>query len=736
MNIKTKWFVFLPLSFIPTAYAEVIVDGSLGGGNQVVVGPNYDINEGLGVRQGANLFHSFSQFNINTGEVANFTTNAQTQNILARVTGGQSSLIDGKIVSNSSANLWLMNPGGWVIGSNASFNVNGAFHLSSAHGIGFANGELFFADPTSQSVLSVAEPIDYQFKAGQQANITFDHATLVMQDGKDISVVGGDIHMKNSFISAPGGRVLLASNAGQGRWRMDGSGLTQLSGVGGIINIEHDIKRDAVGLNAIDSDKQASIFKPSLASSSDEREISAGLIQLSAHEINLKNALIVSQAWDNTNAKPTILQADNIHFNSSAINNNVNGSKNAGGVEIYADNLVMENISEISSNTKLGTTGFGGNIFLDLQNSLTLLDTSGINSNVGGNKGGDINVKADNISINDFSVLRVATNSDGDAGNLTINTHYLGLANGATLDTATTGLDVPENKIAGNGGKLIINAEQIALNQKGLISSSSFAEGNAGNIDITTNNLSLTDGSNIEAKSEGVGSTGAISLGVKGIMKVQQDSKINTSALKTNGGNISINSQGLAVQQSQIVTSAGEQGNGGDISINTDTLIMSGGFIQANTAAADASGGNIQVNATTTLATQEGILVGDNERQQFSPNSSLNVIQAAAPDGVSGQVNVSTVELNIAGQLAKIDSSLVANKTIANDPCNVARDEEMSSLIETGHGGLPVKASDSINLPLHRHLPKDSLQPQSKLHSVDKTLAFLSAHDDCQQELN
>lgn len=715
MNITVKWFVLLLLSFIANVYAEVIVDGSLGGSNRALRGPVYNINEGLGQRQGANLFHSFSHFNINTGEEARFNVNGLTQNILARVTGGKSSLIDGLISTNSPANLWLMNPAGWVVGKNAQLNVNGAFHLSSAHGIGFAGGEMFFADPMSQSVLSAAAPIDYQFKSGDQAIITLDQADLIMSENQDISVVGGDIHMKNSSIIAPGGRILLASNSGQGQWHFDGTGLTQGNGSGGTINIEHDTASQ----------------KTSLSNSDDfsDSATSAGTLQITAHQINLENASIFTNAGDNKNAGDTTLQADQIHFDASFIDNNVLGSKNAGTIEFVANDLIMENGSTIRSDTSSETTGQGGDISVDLKGKLFLSGQSGISSFSQGNNGGDIKLNSDSIVLKDKSFISVATWFDSNAGDLNIATNQLILNNEATLSAATL-------NGKGNGGKISINAGSISLAQGSDITSSSLVEGNTGTIDIQANNLSLTD-SKIWAESEGTGATGTINLDISDTLKVQQDSQINTLALETDGGDIIIKSQGLAVQQSQIVTSVeGSQGNGGDITIDTGTLIMSGGFIQANTAAVGASGGEVQVNATNTLASHGGILSGGDERQQFSPNSNLNVIQAAAPEGVSGQVKLSTVELNIAGQLAKIDSSFVAKKPIANDPCNVARNQKMSSLIRAGHGGLPAKASDSINLPLHHHLSKDKLQPQSQLNSAEQKLAFLSAHDVCQQDRN
>ncbi len=689
----------------------------MGGISQNLPGPDYNIHEGLGHRQGTNVFHSFSQFNINSGENAHFNTNGLTHNILARVTGGDSSLIDGQISSNSTANLWLMNPAGWVVGQNAQLNLQGSFHLSTANSIGFTSGEMFFADPVSQSVLSAAAPIDYQFNSGQQAKITLDQADLIMPEGKDISLVGGDILMKNSSISAPGGRILLASNAGQGKWHFDGTELTQISGSGGTIDIEHD------------SESPAGLLSPSLNSSNFLTDTSAGTLQLTAREINLKNAYIVTQAWEDKDAGNTKLKADSIHLDASFIDNKVQGSKNGGNIQIIAGDLIMDNRSKISSDTNTGTTGQAGDIRVDLRGQMYMTDQSGITSTALGNRGGDITVNSDSIILNDVSVIRVATQSDSDAGNLNILTNQLALTEGGTLDTATVFGQ-------GKGGDLSIKADNIALSQDGLITSASFAEGQAGNIDIQANNLSLADNSEIRGSSVKSGTTGTIRLAINDLLKADKSS-INTVASESDGGSIHVESKALALLNSVLITSAeGQQGNGGDITINTDTLVMSGGFIQANTTAQGASGGEIQVNARNTIASQGGILVGGDIRQQFSPTSRLNVIQAAAPDGVSGQVDLSTVELNIAGQLAKVDSNFVAQKTIANDPCNVARNEKMSSLIQTGQGGLPVKASDNINLPLHRHLPKEGLQPQSQLDSVNKQKIFLSANNVCKQELN
>ncbi len=696
MVTQIKWFLYLPFSLFSVAHADVIVDGSLSGSQQNLSGPSYSISESLGLRKGSNVFHSFSQFNINAGEEANFITSRPTQNILVRVTGGNSSLIDGTISANSFANLWLMNSAGWVVGKNAKLNVNGALHLSTANGIGFTDSTTFFADPASQSVLSSTIPLDYQFTSNIQTKITIDQADLVMPDNHILSLVGGDIDIKNAHISAPGGSLLLASNQGEGQWRFNGEELTQASGSGGIINIEHD------------DTSSASLSNPSLttsrAKSDDFPSMSAGTLQITSGQINLRNAYILAESWNNQDGGDSTLRANQINFFSSKVNHDASGISNAGSVHVFANNLVLEKESKISTDTKnipMEKTGNGGNVNINLTGQLNMSEKSKLSSFAGSGDGGEINIRANSIALKDNANMEVNTTGNSDAGNLNIVTNQFFMADGSSLGTSAQ-----DNK--GNGGNILIQAGDLVLIQKGMISSESYedSQGNAGNIDIRAHNLWLSYGSQLLGESEGSGKAGRIQLTVGNTLHMQQGSSVSTKAQKTNGGPININSKILVLEHSKIETSVeGLQGDGGNINIDTETLVMNGGFIQANTAAAGANGGDIQINAENTLASQETILTGGDVRQEFTPISTLNIIQAAAPDGVSGHVNLSTVELNIAGQLAKIEPRFILQAKIANNPCQIERNKEASSLVSTkGKVDLLFKASDSANLPLQPQL--------------------------------
>ncbi len=111
--------------------AQVTLDGTLGPAG-ALPGPNYAITADLGRQVGGNLFHSFGQFSINTGESATFSGPNSVSNIIGRVTGGNVSFIDGALRSTiPGANLYLLNPAGVLFGEHAQLDVLGSVHVST-----------------------------------------------------------------------------------------------------------------------------------------------------------------------------------------------------------------------------------------------------------------------------------------------------------------------------------------------------------------------------------------------------------------------------------------------------------------------------------------------------------------------------------------------------------------------------------------------------------------------------
>ncbi len=196
------------------AQAEITLDGTLGPAG-ALPGPDFQIPASVGIQLGDNLFHSFTNFNIHTGESATFTGPPWVANILSRVTGGNLSVINGRLGSDiTGANLYFLNPAGVVFGPEASLDMQGSFHVSTSDYISFVDGGRFSAHPSvGDSLLTVAPPSAYGFLGGNPSPISIYDSELSVRSTESFSIVGGDIEINGGKLSAPDGKLQIASAA-------------------------------------------------------------------------------------------------------------------------------------------------------------------------------------------------------------------------------------------------------------------------------------------------------------------------------------------------------------------------------------------------------------------------------------------------------------------------------------------------------------------------------------------
>jgi len=217
-------------------------------------------------------------------------------------------------------------------------------------------------------------------------------------------------------------------------------------------------------------------------------------------------------------------------------------------------------------------------------------------------------------------------------------------------------------------------AGELALRDQGEIASSALGSGDAGDIEIRAGDLALEAG------------------------------HILTEAQGGDGGPITIAAQGaLILRDSRIATSAFGAGTGGDIRISSGATTLDGGFVQANTAAG-ARGGDIRLNTPILLIpADQAYQVGGEERARFQPGAGINVIQAAAPFGESGDLDAPPLALDLSGALTAVGGGFQSPITIAESPCAVAQGAVPSALVRAGHGALPEGSAggrDGVSAPL------------------------------------
>ncbi len=209
--------VFLKSSVLLVAYfavstaqvtTNITPDGTLGTA-VTQEGSVYDITGGTRPGDGPNLFHSFDRFRVGTNDTARFAGQPGVDNIISRVTGGAESMIDGHLASE--ATLFLLNPSGVMFGPNATLDVNGSFHVSTADVLRFADGAAFAVSLSETSTLTVAAPAAFGFLQENPAPMTIAGSHLQVPEGERLSVIGGDLVIQGDLQSSRGVRPTLGA---------------------------------------------------------------------------------------------------------------------------------------------------------------------------------------------------------------------------------------------------------------------------------------------------------------------------------------------------------------------------------------------------------------------------------------------------------------------------------------------------------------------------------------------
>jgi filamentous hemagglutinin family protein len=614
INMKKYFFLIILIILNTKLNAEIITDGTIGQRSHLT-GPKFKINEQLGMQVGSNLFHSFQTFNIETGETAIFRGSSSVTNILARVTGNQSSWIDGKIISD--ANLYLLNPNGIVFGENASLDVKGSFHASTADYLRLGNTGKFSASQPQESVLTVAAPEAFGFLTAP-SSIRIEGSMMIVPEENTLSIIGGDLFISDSILFAKSGKINLASVASSGE----------------VIPTSSDLRIESLDLGKIHLG-QINLSQSSIDQLKNRsKPNSEGNYQANI-DVTDKN-FINEDSGNNRGAGQIFIRAGKFISDKAWIFADTHGNEDGLGIDIFIDgDINLINGARITADNK--GTGQGGNTKIQA-NNLTL---SGRNLNICDEtcktkyldfekltsiekrkiieeivvfnklpkhqKQEFIQKKTiseqkefiknyqDYISFNKYidSRTTVASNTlnEGNGGNITINASSVEMQSGI-MQAAT------EN--SGIAGNIHLEIDNLTLNNNSFITSDTKNDGKAGNITINANeNIFLLNRGYISALSGDSGDAGSINITTNNAL-FYNDSGITTQSENTNGGNITFtikNNLDLS-KNSAIVAKA--KGDAGNITITTKTASFSN-TSGITTQSFNTSGGNITFTVTDRL---------------------------------------------------------------------------------------------------------------------------------------
>ncbi|HEY9596574.1 MAG TPA: filamentous hemagglutinin N-terminal domain-containing protein, partial [Cyanophyceae cyanobacterium] len=694
--------------------AQITPDATLGAEPSIVT-PNININganadriDGGAIR-GANLFHSFLEFNVEDGQRVYFANPTGIDNILSRVTGNDPSDILGTLGVEGGANLFLINPNGIIFGANASLSLNGSFVASTANSLIFADGTVFSANvPQATPLLSVNVPIGLQFGAnpgniqvqGTGHNVTIlpsrpTPSGLQVKSGNTLALVGGNLLLDGGIVTVPDGRIELGSVTAEGVVSFTPTsngwifGYQNVPSFGDIIVSKRALV-DGSGVLHIPELRGAAVRSSDIQLTGRRVQLSGGSQIAAVNTATTQGGAVIIHATESVE----VIGNTELRPNTSIFVNTPVGSKgDAGNIQITTGRLLLQNrgIVEASSSG----TGRAGDITIIAKQvdvvgrhpqdrrRVSSLNTDAENQGSAGN----ITITAEQVRVQMGGRIAANASVSADGGNITIDTTELMVADdGSRIEAVvvgnrydnTTGLTSPFDTPIGKGGNITIRAkDSVVLNDRiyfpgrpsGLLVRSQ-GTGDAGNLWIETQRLTVEGGALIEASTrfvgDGGGSGGKVIVNASESVELigrsdltQEPSILTADSLGTGqAGDLEINTGRLIVRDSAQVTVSGEgTGDAGILRVNADAIVLDNqGKLTGTTASG--KGGDITLQVRDFISMRNGSAIATTAQNNgdggnISINSPFIValpeensdIIANANQGFGGRIDINSTNI-------------------------------------------------------------------------------------------
>lgn len=699
----------LPLSIISLccssdiSKSQVLPDRTLPTNTTVINSVN-QIDISNGTRRGNNLFHSFREFNIPSGNTARFRQSSQIQNIITRVTGGRGSSIDGSLSVDGNSNLFLVNKNGISFGPNARLNLNGSFLGSTANQIVFENGfqyglqsiksakNLPFSNPSQLLFINNQSRIEVSGNGGfvdlrsMPPFIDLRPKALIeglqTSPGQSLNIVGGNVLLNGGLLSVSQGSLSIGAVI-SGRVDLKNTSLgttlafNESSNYGNVnisneslINYSESIA--SIRGDIVDVGSRSLIFGRSITNENNHAlNVIANVIRIAETDV-FPNQLptgpnldlfgsglttgLNSQTFGPAQSASISLSATDIELglNAGITSSSFQGGS-GGDIQISAKNIIFTGLPD-SFDPLISTNTFGlgnaGAIKIDA-NNIDLNAGQIVSVSFGPKDSGDINIEADTInikngsSINSFTFARSDFFDAGNSGDINIKTKLIRLVGQSPISFTSSAI-AASSFGDGNGGQVKIFSEDIIILDGARINSSALANGNSGGIEISANRVFLS------GRAPLTGTPSQISSAAELLPPVVRRPLNLPEFVTGNAGNVSIKANLLEVKSGATVSTRNDgSGDGGNLFLDVNSVFVdNGGVIAATSRSGEA--GNIRILGNN-LFLEDGAIStsagGDGDGGNIIINTDLivgfgkNSITANAENAKGGNVFIKALAI-------------------------------------------------------------------------------------------
>ncbi|MDF5721786.1 MAG: filamentous hemagglutinin N-terminal domain-containing protein [Rhizonema sp. PD37] len=425
-----------------------------------------------------------------------------------------------------------------------------------------------------------------------------------------------------------------------------------------------------------------------------------GNIDINAAKVSLIDGaqLSASTSGRGNAGNVTVRALDSISLAGASIFSTVSGGGvgKGGNIDINAGTLSLIDGAQLisatlrGSNTQAAGRGDAGNVNVNVIGKVDIAGeknglASGIRSFVGtgteGN-GGNITIDSGSFSLSDRASLTASTYGRGNAGNVTVSTkNAVSLAGNADIFSEVGAGGV------GNGGNIDINARTLSLKDGSQLSASTLGRGNAGNVTVRVlDSISLAGNANIFSVVEagGVGKGGNIDINAATLsltdgaqlLAITREASDTQPAGQGDAGNVNIKVTGavdIAGNKNTFpsgigsTVAAGTVGNGGNITIDSGLFSLQDGAQIATSTFGQGNAGNVTVRALDSISLANGNIFSTVERGSVGKGGNINInaatlslkdgaqlltpIRAASDTQPAGRGDAGNVNVNVTGSV-------------------------------------------------------------------------------------